>query len=128
MEMRKLHMGTVSYGYDSMDEVAHQLAMAFSASTEAGHGRHDSTVTGVQLASRGRRDMSSRVHDVALSLSLCHNVTPVKNDDGTVTYQASSPDEVAIVKWTESVGLILTFRDRTRIELQTCCKPLMALA
>lgn len=46
-------------------------------------------------------------------------VTPVYNDDGTVTYQASSPDEVAIVKWTESVGLRLTFRDRTRIELQT---------
>ncbi len=29
MEMKKLHMGTVSYGFDSMDEVAHQLAMAF---------------------------------------------------------------------------------------------------
>ena len=36
-----------------------------------------------------------------------------------MTYQASSPDEVAIVKWTESVGLTLTFRDRTRIELQS---------
>ncbi len=41
------------------------------------------------------------------------------NDDGTVTYQASSPDEVAIVKWTESVGLTLVFRDRTRMHLQT---------
>jgi phospholipid-translocating ATPase len=29
MEMKKLHMGTVSYGFDSMDEVAHQLAVAF---------------------------------------------------------------------------------------------------
>ena len=29
--MKKLHMGTISYGYDSMDEVAHQLAMAFGA-------------------------------------------------------------------------------------------------
>src|SRR5580693_5727641 len=38
-------------------------------------------------------------------------VTPVTNDDGSVTYQASSPDEVAIVKWTSSVGLTLTFRD-----------------
>jgi len=46
-------------------------------------------------------------------------VTPVTNDDGTITYQASSPDEVAIVKWTESVGLTLVFRDRTRMELQT---------
>jgi len=43
----------------------------------------------------------------------------VTNDDGSITYQASSPDEVAIVRWTESVGLRLTFRDRTRIELQT---------
>ncbi|KAI0369507.1 protein transporter [Pilatotrama ljubarskyi] len=119
MEMKKLHMGTVSYGFDSMDEVAHQLAVAFGSSSEHGHGRQNSLQTGVQLATRGRRDMSSRVHDVVLSLALCHNVTPVYNDDGTVTYQASSPDEVAIVKWTESVGLRLTFRDRTRIELQT---------
>lgn len=36
-----------------------------------------------------------------------------------MTYQASSPDEVAIVKWTESVGLTLTSRTRTQIELQT---------
>lgn len=41
------------------------------------------------------------------------------NDDGSVTYQASSPDEVAIVTWTQSIGLTLVFRDRTRIELQT---------
>lgn len=44
-------------------------------------------------------------------------VTPVTNDDGSVTYQASSPDEVAIVQWTESVGLQLLSRDRTMIEL-----------
>lgn len=83
--------------------------------------------TGVQLAGAGRsrRDMSSRVHDVVLSLALCHNVTPVHNEEEDVvngeaiTYQASSPDEVAIVKWTESVGLTLTFRDRTSIRLTT---------
>ena len=90
--------------------------------------------------------MPSRVHDVVLSLALCHNVTPVTNDtpatsespllelqhdphDSTsalapspedvssVTYQASSPDEVAIVKWTQSVGLTLTYRDRTKMSL-----------
>lgn len=36
MEMRKLHMGTMSYGADSMDEVAHQLALAFGG----GSGDH----------------------------------------------------------------------------------------
>ncbi|KAK0477044.1 hypothetical protein IW261DRAFT_1488351 [Armillaria novae-zelandiae] len=110
MEMKKLHMGTMSYGFDSMDEVAHQLA----------HTTRQGTMpTGAQLATRGRRDMSSRVRDVVLSLALCHNVTPVTNDDGSVTYQASSPDEVAIVQWTQSIGLTLVFRDRTKIELQT---------
>ncbi|KZP33190.1 phospholipid-translocating P-type ATPase [Athelia psychrophila] len=116
MDMKKLHMGTMSYGFDSMDEVAHQLAMAYGNPPEPAHG---STATGIQLATRGRRDMSSRVRDVVLSLALCHNVTPVTGDDGSVTYQASSPDEVAIVRWTESIGLTLVFRDRTRIELQT---------
>ena len=36
MEMKKLHMGTMSYGSDSMDEVAHQLAVAFGFSGEHG--------------------------------------------------------------------------------------------
>ncbi|KAF8228738.1 phospholipid-translocating P-type ATPase [Tricholoma matsutake] len=119
MEMKKLHMGTMSYGFDSMDEVAHQLHVAFGNSGDQVHLRQGSLSTGAQLATRGRRDMSSRVRDVVLSLALCHNVTPVTNDDGSVTYQASSPDEVAIVKWTQSIGLTLVFRDRTRIELQT---------
>ncbi|PBK69390.1 phospholipid-translocating P-type ATPase [Armillaria solidipes] len=117
MEMKKLHMGTMSYGFDSMDEVAHQLAVAFGA--DQSHARQGTMPTGAQLATRGRRDMSSRVRDVVLSLALCHNVTPVTNDDGSVTYQASSPDEVAIVQWTQSIGLTLVFRDRTKIELQT---------
>lgn len=41
------------------------------------------------------------------------------NDDGSITYQASSPDEVAIVQWTESVGLQLVSRDRTSMTVQT---------
>jgi phospholipid-translocating ATPase len=36
MEMKKLHMGTMSYGSDSMDEVAHQLAVAFGFSGDQG--------------------------------------------------------------------------------------------
>lgn len=39
------------------------------------HLRQGSLSTGIQLASRGRRDMSSRVKDVVLSLALCHNVS-----------------------------------------------------
>lgn len=34
--MKKLHMGTMSFGFDSMDEVAHQLSVAYGASGEHG--------------------------------------------------------------------------------------------
>jgi phospholipid-translocating ATPase len=43
MEMKKLHMGTMSFGADSMDEVAHQLATAYGASEE--HGAQVATST-----------------------------------------------------------------------------------
>ncbi|KAK4053617.1 putative aminophospholipid-translocase [Microbotryomycetes sp. JL221] len=118
MELKKLHLGTMSYAIDSMDEVAHQLATALG--TAESEARNVNTLaTGVTLAARGRRDMSSRVKDVVLALGLCHNVTPAVDDDGSITYQASSPDEVAIVKWIESIGLTLTKRDRTSISLTT---------
>lgn len=102
MEVKRLHLGTMSYGWDSMDEVRAQLMAAL------GQGR------------RGQRwrDMSARVYDVVLALALCHNVTPVVNEDGSVTYQASSPDEVALVRWTASVGMTLLARDQHSITLQ----------
>ncbi|KAM0786043.1 hypothetical protein ACM66B_006856 [Microbotryomycetes sp. NB124-2] len=118
MELKKLHLGTMSYAVDSMDEVAHQLATALGTA-ELESRAVNTLATGVALASRGRRDMSSRVKDVVLALGLCHNVTPAIDDDGSITYQASSPDEVAIVRWTESVGLTLSARDRTSMSLKT---------
>ncbi|WVQ93981.1 hypothetical protein IAU59_001059 [Kwoniella sp. CBS 9459] len=110
MELKKLHMGTLVFGWDSMDEVAHLLSTALQEQDGAMERRKSSMSA---VPGRGRRDMSSRVRDAVMALATCHNVTPVTNDDGTITYQASSPDEVAIVQWTESVGLRLTHRDRT---------------
>ena len=131
MELKKLHLGTMSYGWDAMDEVASQLAQAVaqmqSQKAEAEGALSPSASKGLVnpflagggvMGGRGRRDMSSRVRDVALALALCHNVTPVVDEDGSITYQASSPDEVAIVRWTESIGLSLVARDRTSMRLR----------
>ncbi|KAK9470316.1 uncharacterized protein V1510DRAFT_286108 [Dipodascopsis tothii] len=57
-----------------------------------------------------------RVRDLVTALAICHNVTPISDETGN-SYQASSPDEIAIVKWTESVGLTLARRDRTSMAL-----------
>lgn len=39
-------------------------------------------------------------------------------NDQTVTYQASSPDEVALVQWTQEVGLTLSRRDLSSMQLK----------
>uniref|UniRef100_A0A8C0SFK1 Phospholipid-transporting ATPase n=2 Tax=Canis lupus familiaris TaxID=9615 RepID=A0A8C0SFK1_CANLF len=88
---------------------------------------------GPTLTTKVRRTMSSRVHEAVKAIALCHNVTPVYESNGVTdqaeaekqyedscrVYQASSPDEVALVQWTESVGLTLVGRDQSSMQLRT---------
>ena len=97
MEMKRIHVGTVSYAGDAMDEVANY-------------------VSGEASGPRSRREIGTRVKDVVTTLAICHSVTP-SYEDGQIDYQAASPDEIAIVKWTASVGLSLCKRDRTSMTL-----------
>lgn len=60
--------------------------------------------------------IQSQVKDALLAIALAHNVTPV-DDGGQRTYQAASPDEVALVKFAESVGIILSLRTMSRVVL-----------
>ncbi|CAH1759543.1 11166_t:CDS:10 [Entrophospora sp. SA101] len=124
MELKKLHMGTMSYSSDTMDEISSQLEIAFGQPGIYKENffyttRASTSLQTPSLVGKGRRDMTSRIRDIILALALCHNVTPVIDVDNLVTYQASSPDEVAIVKWTESVGLTLVFRDINEMHLRT---------
>ena len=75
----------------------------------------------------------TRIAEGVKALALCHNVTPVfdenqvdsevaeseQNVNTNVTYQASSPDEVALVQWSEDVGLTLVDRDLSSMKLKT---------
>ncbi|ELP84763.1 phospholipid-transporting P-type atpase, putative, partial [Entamoeba invadens IP1] len=53
------------------------------------------------------------------AMALCHNVTPSFNESGEKYYQASSPDEVALVKFAEHVGVVLEHRTFKQIVLRT---------
>ncbi|RYP42365.1 hypothetical protein DL767_000287 [Monosporascus sp. MG133] len=125
MEMKKVHVGTVSYANEAMDEVASYVRHGFvGASNEKALVTPSSTfnTTAGVTATRTRREIGSRVRDVVLALALCHNVTPTAEEENgrTITsYQASSPDEIAIVRWTESVGLRLAYRDRKGMILES---------
>ncbi|OAJ44421.1 hypothetical protein BDEG_27649 [Batrachochytrium dendrobatidis JEL423] len=109
MELRKLHMGTISYGSESMEEVAGYIRSAFE----------QAQAQDTSFGTKRTKGINTRLKDITVALALCHNVTPVIDGEGELSYQASSPDEVAIVKWTESIGLTLYFRDMSIIRLRT---------
>lgn len=130
MELRKIHVGTVSYANDAMEEVRSYIKQAFSYPAQD-DSKSNTLVTPSSTyvtqhvtgsTTRTRREIGSRVRDLVLALALCHNVTPTMeevNGKNIVTYQASSPDEIAIVRFTESVGLRLLHRDRESIILES---------
>ncbi|XP_065778267.1 probable phospholipid-transporting ATPase IIA isoform X2 [Muntiacus reevesi] len=127
MVFKRLHLGTVAYGLDSMDEVQSHIFSIYTQPQDPPAQKGPAPTTKV------RRTMSSRVHEAVKAIALCHNVTPVYESNGVTdqaeaekqyedscrVYQASSPDEVALVQWTESVGLTLVGRDQSSMQLRT---------
>ncbi|CAN8001328.1 unnamed protein product, partial [Ixodes pacificus] len=169
MVLKKLHLGSVSFGSESFGDVAEHLRAAHTLSP--GSGSSAGSAVGPPQGARVRRSMSSRVQEAVRAIALCHNVTPVYEESeaagdedaltagqpqGRPVYQASSPDEVgtvalnyvmpathflcngvsnfsswfscssasvfsqvALVTWTESVGLELVFRDLSTMKVRT---------
>ena len=125
MIMRKIHVGTVSYANEAMTEVASYIRQLYGVQSSSNADGNSSKAPGgiAASATRSRREIGGRVRDVVLALALCHNVTPTnsRDEEGKLetTYQASSPDEIAIVRWTEEVGLRLAHRDRHSMALES---------
>ncbi|XP_062342954.1 probable phospholipid-transporting ATPase IIB isoform X2 [Osmerus eperlanus] len=151
MVFKRLHLGTVSYGTDTMDEIQTHLVRSYAqAAPSQAPGQPSSAApsTGTASAStpsrkpvpagpKVRKSVNSRIHEAVKAVALCHNVTPVYDHSADVatetetaeadqdfsddnrTYQASSPDEVALVRWTESVGLTLVTRDLSSMQLRS---------
>ena len=65
---------------------------------------------------RFRRNRANVIRDGITALALCHNVTPVE-DDGQRVLQASSPDEVALVKLAESLKFNLAERSQNTMKI-----------
>lgn len=126
MDLKKVHVGTVSYANEAMDEVGSYVNQSIPP-TSVGLGALITPTSSIHAtpasATRTRREIGTRVRDLVLALAICHNVTPTIEEtpegETETTYQASSPDEIAIIQWTEAVGLKLMHRDRTSMILQS---------
>ncbi|KIX08736.1 uncharacterized protein Z518_03393 [Rhinocladiella mackenziei CBS 650.93] len=54
-----------------------------------------------------------------LSLALCHTCIPEKDEDGNITFQAASPDELALVTAAQDLGYIVTDRQSNMVTVKT---------
>lgn len=134
MVFKRLHLGPVSFGSDSMDEIMKHLLSSFRQIQNKQQQQQQQAQPSQTIM---RRTIVTRIRDAIEALALCHNVTPVYEanmnevlnrpvdklvaeevKDLKVSYQASSPDEIALVSWTENVGLTLIKRDLNTILLR----------
>jgi phospholipid-transporting ATPase len=58
---------------------------------------------GEDLPPEGRAET---IREMLTLLAVCHTVIPEVKDDETIVYQASSPDEEALVKAARELGFI----------------------
>lgn len=54
-----------------------------------------------------------------LSLALCHTCLPETQDDGTITFQAASPDELALVEAAQDMGYLVADRHSGMVTIRT---------
>lgn len=93
MVFKKLHLGTISYGQETFDEITSVLKSYYTlmeSGTMPGHGYpiHSGKV---------RRSESTRILDAVKALALCHNVTPVYDDNSSNNLDSESVETVETV-------------------------------
>lgn len=54
-----------------------------------------------------------------LSLALCHTCIPEKDEAGNITYQAASPDEMALVTAAQQLGYLVMDRQQNTLTVRT---------
>ncbi|XP_063891016.1 probable phospholipid-transporting ATPase IIB [Helicoverpa armigera] len=140
MVFQKLHLGNALFDKNNFYEV--EALLTQYVTNDAPSLPTSPTASMV----KGLAASPKQVWQAVLALALCHNVTPVydiasdtqadeaQSDMGSSVmsescggavpqqqlcdYQASSPDEVALVKWTDMMGVSLYRRDLHNISLK----------
>eukprot|EP01105_Mastigella_eilhardi_P004144 TRINITY_DN1549_c0_g1_i5.p1 TRINITY_DN1549_c0_g1~~TRINITY_DN1549_c0_g1_i5.p1 ORF type:complete len:886 (+),score=168.81 TRINITY_DN1549_c0_g1_i5:707-3364(+) len=103
MVFKKIYTATSSYRTEDAEMVTEAMQEALSPKK--------------RVTLKPKKGNNALMLSCVRALALCHNVTPVSAGDHT-DYQASSPDEVALVRFAEKVGMILRERDLHSITLQ----------
>ncbi len=116
MEFKALHVDNSRF--DMKDEAGDEISATIRKMCQEGAGPLADLDGIIRRPGKPvKRSKNVLIRDLVYTLALCHNVTPVNSSQGTREYQASSPDEVALVKFTERLDYVLVDRDQSSITL-----------
>jgi phospholipid-translocating ATPase len=65
------------------------------------------------------RSREAQIRDCLTAMALCHKVTTVYDNEGHKAFQASSPDEIALVEFAQDMGVELKVGKEDHMELET---------
>ncbi|KAF1732398.1 putative phospholipid-transporting ATPase [Beauveria bassiana] len=71
------------------------------------------------IRSKPNTSFSRKAKHFLLCIALCHTCLPECKDDGSIEFQAASPDELALVEAAQDLGYMLIDRPAQTIKLQT---------
>ncbi|XP_058545448.1 phospholipid-transporting ATPase IB-like isoform X3 [Neofelis nebulosa] len=114
MTLKKCTIAGIIYGNLSnrSDTVLDNLSASPSAITESG-AFNDPTLLQNFEDDHPTRDY---IKEFLTLLCVCHTVVP-ERDGGNITYQASSPDEAALVKGMKKLGFVFTTRTPSSVTI-----------
>ena len=103
-----------------LDIINSDQNLSESVGSEPGSLNEGSLGTSERRKKRVRRNINKVIRDTITSMVLCNNVTPIadEKDPNIITYQASSPDEVALVKFAETLKMRLIGRTDREIKIK----------
>ena len=109
MVLKKLHLGRVLFTSETARELSDHLLQSY---------KDEDTLPSLPAPAPSRKqNISALARDAVTAMALCHNVTP-QHDNGQTIYQASSPDEIALVEFAERMQMTLVDRATTHLSLR----------
>jgi len=144
MQFRKLTVGGMSWLHrmnmtsenakeklsDGTEDTAPIRRETDSGTSATGQSKTDSLGQTVSFSGPGTEAMleyikrfpdtvfSQKARHFLLCIALCHTCLPETSEDGKVTFQAASPDEVALVQAAQDMGFLLVDRPAQSIKLR----------
>ncbi|XP_077724457.1 phospholipid-transporting ATPase IB-like isoform X2 [Canis aureus] len=115
MKFKKCSIAGIIYGNqsDKSDVDTKKLSLSPSVLTES-YEFNDPTL--LQNFENGH-PTKDYIKEFLTLLCVCHTVIPERDED-KIIYQASSPDEAALVKWVKKLGFVFTTRTPTSVTIE----------